>query len=209
MVRSRNLGSTWIPQPRARRLEPWGPPHPSRRALRNDCVSRKRTYLRPPQDEADKRPAPLSSRFIFSGNRFSAPGRRRQAAAMCRSARAQVRRSRRRTTSLATMAVISTATMQSQTTNTPRRPRRDGGRGRGEDPEQASRAQTDATHAGGDTADCVAHRRILTELNFKSLPSELGIFMIDDLEVARRRYAIILSTDVCGLPFHRPIGHPN
>ena len=71
MVRSRNLGSTWIPQPRARRLEPWGPPHPSRRALRNDCVSRKRTYLRPPQDEADKRPAPLSSRFIFSGTRFS------------------------------------------------------------------------------------------------------------------------------------------
>src|SRR5689334_7209489 len=34
------------------------------------------------------------------------------------------RRSTRRTTSLATMAVMSTATIQSQTTNTPRRPRR-------------------------------------------------------------------------------------
>jgi len=28
-----------------------GPPHPSRRALRDDCVSREAHYLRPPQDE--------------------------------------------------------------------------------------------------------------------------------------------------------------
>jgi hypothetical protein len=34
-----------------------GPPHPSRRAPRNDCVSRKRMCLRPPQDEADRRAA--------------------------------------------------------------------------------------------------------------------------------------------------------
>jgi hypothetical protein len=35
-----------------------GPPHPSRRALRNACISRRRVCLRPPQDEADKGPAP-------------------------------------------------------------------------------------------------------------------------------------------------------
>jgi len=33
-----------------------GPPHPSRRAPRDDCVARKRMCLRPPQDEADIRP---------------------------------------------------------------------------------------------------------------------------------------------------------
>src|SRR5215475_9854256 len=33
-----------------------GPPYPSRRAPRNDCVAGKRTSLRPPQDEADQRP---------------------------------------------------------------------------------------------------------------------------------------------------------
>src|SRR5712691_11370796 len=34
-----------------------GPPHPSRRALRDACVSGKRICLRPPQDEADKQPS--------------------------------------------------------------------------------------------------------------------------------------------------------
>src|SRR5262245_42060041 len=69
-------------------------------------------------------------------------------------------------------------------------------------------------HGGGDTADCVAHRQILTRLDFKSLPSELGIFMIVD-SILLRRYATILSTDAWGstaargLPFHWPIGHPN
>src|SRR6266581_9238246 len=52
-------------------------------------------------------------------------------------------------------------------------------------------------HAGGDTADCVAHRQILTRLNFNSLPSELGIFMIRDSKLLRR-YATIMSTDACG-----------
>jgi hypothetical protein len=51
----------------------------------------------------------------------------------------------------------------------------------------------------------VAHRQILTRLNFKTLPSELGIFMIGDSKLLRR-YATILSTDACGLPFHRPNG---
>src|SRR5262249_28498065 len=41
--------------------------HPSRRALRDDCVSRKRAYLRPPQDEADKRPAPCHLDSIRAG----------------------------------------------------------------------------------------------------------------------------------------------
>src|SRR5215813_2388671 len=63
-------------------------------------------------------------------------------------------------------------------------------------------------HAGGDTADCVAHRQILTRLYFKSLPSELGIFMIID-SILLRRYATILSTDAYCVLFHRPIGHPN
>src|SRR5262245_65792552 len=38
------------------------PPHPSRRAVREDCCSWMRMYLRPPQDEADKRPARPSPR---------------------------------------------------------------------------------------------------------------------------------------------------
>jgi hypothetical protein len=54
-------------------------------------------------------------------------------------------------------------------------------------------------HAGGDTADCVTHRQVLTgqvltRLNFENLPSELGIFMITDSKLLRR-YATILSTD--------------
>jgi hypothetical protein len=36
-----------------------GPPHPSRRALRDACVSGKRICLRPPQDEADRRPSSI------------------------------------------------------------------------------------------------------------------------------------------------------
>jgi hypothetical protein len=34
-----------------------GPPHPSRRAPRYVCMCRKHMCRRPPQDEADKRPA--------------------------------------------------------------------------------------------------------------------------------------------------------
>src|SRR5260221_321521 len=45
-----------------------GPPHPSRRALRDSCVSGKRMCLRPPQDEADNSHR-LCSRFIFSKTR--------------------------------------------------------------------------------------------------------------------------------------------
>src|SRR5882724_1120929 len=57
MVRSRDHRSTQIPQSSCAASRTMGPPHPSRRALRDDCPSRKRSYLRPPQDEADKRPA--------------------------------------------------------------------------------------------------------------------------------------------------------
>src|SRR5882724_7386029 len=72
MVRSRDVRPTQIPQPRARRLEPWGRPILRDGRYATIAFLGKHTYLRPPQDEADKWPAP--SRFISSGNRFSNPG---------------------------------------------------------------------------------------------------------------------------------------
>jgi len=66
LMHSRPLSASWwgaaiLGLPRFRSLvrgvSNHGAAHPSRRALRNDCVSRKCTYLRPPQDEADTRPA--------------------------------------------------------------------------------------------------------------------------------------------------------
>src|SRR5882724_3314123 len=71
MVRSRDVRPTQIPQPRARRLEPWGRPILRDGRYATIAFLGKHTYLRPPQDEADKWPAP--SRFISSGNRFSVP----------------------------------------------------------------------------------------------------------------------------------------
>src|SRR5262249_18294630 len=97
------------------------------------------------------------------------------------------------------MALTSIATMHSQTTNTPRRPRR--------------MAAVIAAKIGISIA--IANERDMLEVTlqspwliagsshgsiYRSLPSELGIFMIVD-SILHRRYTAILSTDAYGVPF--------
>src|SRR3954454_20004003 len=63
--------------------------------------------------------------------------------------------------------------------------KKDRSRDRGKDGNEDRECER-TRHAGGDTADCVAHRQILTRLNFKSLPTEVCIFMISDSKLLGR-----------------------
>src|SRR5438445_4122748 len=77
MVRSHDRRPTKISQRLCAASRTMGPPHPSRRALRDACVFRKRMYLRPPNTK-------VSTKFQVSvemeNTLSSAVGRRRRSA---------------------------------------------------------------------------------------------------------------------------------